>query len=304
MTERILDISDGPASLAIDLGRLRIRTDSETHHVLPGEIGVVIVSSPGVSYTHAVLDALMEAGAVFICCDARRMPSGMMLPLKANATQTERFARQAVLPLPKKKNLWRQIARAKVLAQAALLFRLHGSDAGLEALARRVTSGDAGNVEGQAARLYWPRLFGDAAFLREPEAEDQNRLLNYGYAVLRGMTARGICGAGLHPSLGLHHHNRYDSFCLASDLMESFRPVVDEAVAGICSVHGRKADLSTEVKRKLLGHLSGRYRVDGEWRRLQDVIHQVCSSLADVVLGERRELSLPGLGERDVGDAP
>ena len=142
--------------------------------------------------------------------------------------------------MPVCKRLWRQIVRAKIKAQAALLVELRGTDFGLGALVLRVRSGDPSNVEARAARRYWPHVFADLDFRRHRENEDQNILLNYGYAVLRAIIARAICAAGLHPSLGIHHHNRYNAFCLADDLMEPFRPAVDHAVAEYMA-HARRA---------------------------------------------------------------
>jgi CRISPR-associated protein Cas1 len=149
-------------------------------------------------------------------------------------------------------------------------------------------------VEAQAARRYWPALFG-AEFKRDPDAEDQNRLLNYGYAVLRAITARAICAAGLHPSLGLHHHNRYDSFCLADDLMEPYRPLVDAVVVEYCRVHGTKAPLDKSAKAALIGPLLGRYAWHGEERTLADWLGRAASSLADVYVGIADKMVVPEL---------
>jgi len=196
-------------------------------------------------------------------------------------------------PLPLRKRIWRQIVRAKIRAQAATLTQLHGSDFGLRALAPHVRSGDPANVEARAARRYWPRLFADLDFRRHRENEDQNLLLNYGYAVLRAIVARAICGAGLHPSLGIHHHQRYSTYPLADDLMEPFRPSVDQAVAEFCRTHEEFHRLDSAAKRQIISALTGRYLVDGQQRTLFDVAARTASSLAEVFLGNAKRIELP-----------
>ena len=294
MTERLIDISDRPARLRVRYDNLVLEAEGGSQNVPLSEIAALIVSHPQVSYTHSVLAKLAEAGAVFITCDARRMPSGMLLPLQAHFIQTERFSRQAAASLPTRKRLWQQIVRAKVRAQAAVLQEVCGHDAGLLELVSRVRSGDATHIEAQASRRYWPTLFPTPGFRRDPDGDGWNVHLNYGYAVLRGIVARAVCGVGLHPSLGLHHHNRYNAFCLADDLMEPLRPLVDRVVA----LRARKDAgppplLDAESKRELLAALTGRVRIQGESRTLFDVATRMASSLAAVFEGTARKLNLP-----------
>jgi len=221
MTERMIDLGDEPARLRVHLDQLVIERGKDERSSVPlEEVGVVVVSHPQVSFTHAVLAGIAGRNAAFVVCDDRHMPVGMVLPLQSHHLQSERFSRQAVTALPVRKRLWQQLVKAKVTAQGRVLDELRGTDHGLCALASRVRSGDPDNIEGTASRRYWPYLFADPAFRRDRDADDQNRHLNYGYAVLRAIVARAICAAGLHPSLGLHHHNRYDTFPLASDVME------------------------------------------------------------------------------------
>lgn len=257
------------------------------------ELAALIVSHPQVSYTHAVLPGLAAAGAIFVACDEKHLPAAMLLPLVTHSTQTERFAAQAQLSLPARKRLWQEIVRAKLLAQARLLAERTGQDWGLEPMAARVRSGDAGNLESLAARIYWRALFGD--FRRDPEGEGVNACLNYGYAVVRAVVARALCGAGLHPSFGLHHHNRYDAFCLADDLMEPFRPLVDRVVARLCDKRGMEVTLDKEAKRSLLEGVLARYTAEGESRTLFDWASRAASSLAAVVEGREQKLFLPAL---------
>jgi CRISP-associated protein Cas1 len=294
MTERILDLSEEPAVLHVRLAQLVIERDGQENVAIPlCDLAVLVVSHPDVTYSQSVLCGLTEAGGIFVACNGKRAPVGMLLPLDAHYVQTERFLEQAHASAPQQKRLWRQIVRAKVRAQGRLLQRLHGSDAGLCELARRVRSGDPENVEAQASRRYWPSLFADPHFRRDRDAEDQNRLLNYGYAVLRALTARAGCAAGLHPSLGLHHHNRYNAFCLADDLMEPFRPIVDEAVFLWYRDNGPDAPLDRWAKTVVLESLLGRFTFEEESRTLFDIIARIASSLASVYAGERKDMLLP-----------
>lgn len=295
MIERFIDISDASARLSVNLDRLKISTENGPEFIPLSEIKALIVSNRQASFTHAVLSSLTKAGGVFICCDEKHMPVGMLLPITANSTQTERFAKQAGLGLPPRKRLWQQIVSAKVKAQGLLLKHLHGSDHKLETLSQKVRSGDSKNIEAQASRIYWPNLFKDPEFRREPSREDQNRHLNYGYAVIRAVVARSICAAGLHPSLGLHHHNRYDGYCLASDLMEPFRPIVDLCVYEMIEKHGRDMALDKEEKQELLSFLTGKFQVRGRSRTLFDLASKTASSLAGVVMGKAQKLSLPAI---------
>jgi CRISP-associated protein Cas1 len=294
MINRILDFSESPARLRVRLEQLVVdRQDQPEVSVPLADIAVVVVAHPQISYTQAVLAGVAGAGGVFVSCNRNLLPVGMMFPLAAHFAQAERFAAQARAPLPLRKRLWRQLVRAKIKAQADTLNRLHGTDRGLMRLIRHVRSGDPANVEARAARRYWPQLFSDLNFRRHRENEDQNLLLNYGYAVLRAIVARAICAVGLHPSLGLHHHNRYNAFGLADDLMEPFRPTVDRAVAEYCS-EGKEFDtLTTAAKQNIISELTGRYIVNGEQRTLFDVVTTVAGSLADVYLGNADKLQLP-----------
>lgn len=211
-----------------------------------------------VTCTLPVLDALMRHGAALIVCDGAMHPSGMMLPLAGHFQQTRRMIAQATASLPARKQIWKQIVVAKVRAQAANLVALRGHDGGLGVLAGQVRSGDPKNIEAQAAQRYWPLLFNDPLFRRRFDAPDQNRLLNYGYAVLRAAVGRAIVASGLHPSLGVHHHARENPFCLADDLMEPYRPLIDTEVVEIAGEWGGDVALSGKIKERLVGVMHGR----------------------------------------------
>jgi CRISPR-associated protein Cas1 len=294
MTDRVLDISEEPARLSVRYGQLVIDLDARPETTVPLiDLAVLVVSHPRASYTNAVLAELTAAGGAFVACDSRHQPAAMLLPLAGHFLQTQRFATQAAAPLPVRKRLWQQIVRAKIRAQGRLLKELRGVDRGIPMLEKRVKSGDPENVEAQASRRYWTTLFNNPDFRRDRDAEDQNRFLNYGYAILRAIVARAICAAGLHPSLGLHHHNQYDTFCLADDLMEPFRPIVDGAIARLVEERGADAAMNHDTKKVILQSLTGRFNFEGESRTLFDIITRVASSLAAVFMGERNDLLLP-----------
>jgi len=293
MSDRILDISERPATLKVSNSLLVLTSGQDAPLTIPlSELAVVIAAHPQITYTHAVLSGLAEANAVFVTCDARRRPVSMLLPLVAHSLQAERFAAQAAIALPVRKRIWKQIVVAKLLAQGRLLQELTGADHGLRSLAARVRSGDPQNLEAQGARAYWKRLFGEISFRRHGE-DGLNACLDYGYAVLRATTARALCGAGLQPTLGIHHHNRYNPFCLADDLMEPFRPLADRVVAGLLAERGAALALDRASKEKLLAVFLGRFTAAGESRSLFDWIARSAFSLAAVILGESEKLELP-----------
>lgn len=294
MINHIIDLATQPARLSVRHRQLVIEMGEQATTTVPlAEVAALIVCHAQITLTQSVLAGLAEAGAVCIVCDAKSRPVATMFPLVTHHLQTERLAAQARASVMTRRGIWRQIIRNKIESQAHTLEELYGDDHGLRQLARRVKSGDASNAEAVAARRYWPRLFGDPSFRRKPRGEAQNRYLNYGYAVLRAITARAITATGLHPSLGIHHHNRYNPFCLADDLMEPFRPRVDLMVARLLKEYPPDAELTPEIKARLLSFAEERYDLDGERRTLFDVLHRVAASLAEVFLKRTAHLLLP-----------
>src|SRR5437588_1031922 len=206
MTDRIIELSGHPTHVSIDNGLLTLDVqDQGRFQVPPTEVAVVVAAHYAVTFTREAVALLADHGAQVVICDKRGMPAAMLMPLRGFHQPATRLAAQAALKQPRRKRLWRQVVRSKVVAQGTMLFNLCGDDAGLREMAIDMRSGDTGNIEGLAARIYWQRLFGES-FRRDPNAHDHNRLLNYGYGVLRAVTCRAICAAGLHPGLGLHHH--------------------------------------------------------------------------------------------------
>jgi CRISPR-associated protein Cas1 len=217
----------------------------------------------------------------------------MLLPLQAHYVQGERFFAQSQAKLPLRKRLWQQVVRAKIRLQGDVLKTMRGLDAGLPSLAGEVQSGDIANVEAQAARRYWQHLFPGQDFRRDRDSPGENQMLNYGYAVLRAITARAACSVGLHPSLGLHHRNRYNAFCLADDLMEPFRAAVDLVVCRTVDEQGADVQLSQETRHRILDSLYRRWQVSGESRSLFEATQMLASSLMENYLGRRMPLRLP-----------
>lgn len=291
MQNRILEIAESPARLRVERKQLVIEQEETATRVSIEDIAALIVAHPQVSYTQAVLSQLTQAGGVFVTCDGSRMPNGILLPLAGNSLQTEYFRQQFELSLPRKKRLWQQLVRKKINMQAAVLLEATGDTHGLNALAQRVQSGDSRNVEGTAAARYWRRLMGNE-FRRDQDALDHNQWLNYGYALLRAATSRAIAASGLHPSIGLHHHNRYNAFCLADDLMEPFRPLVDRLVIQLAS-QTSELTLTKQVRSTLLDIFTVRLRVEETNRSLFDALTIMTSSLVSVILGNQTELGLP-----------
>jgi CRISPR-associated protein Cas1 len=306
MSDRILEIAH-PARLSVRDAQLVIERDEFLPFVTPvSGVHTLLLAHPQVTLTQAVVSRLAEAGAMLVTIDHRYLPVAMTLPLQVHSLQTERLAAQMSLKPVKRKQLWTQIVQAKIRAQGSLLKERSGSDGGLIATAARVRSGDPDNLEAQAARRYWGLIFGDpkegqSRFRRGADplesGPDQNRHLDYGYTVLRAAVARAVCAAGLHPSIGLHHHNRYDPFCLAADLMEPFRPLIDRRVARWIEHNSPSGPLDAITKKWLIEGITMRYYVNREERALSDILFRVAGSLAAMLAGSEEKLELPEILE-------
>ena len=190
------------------------------------DIGVVVLDHKQITITSGVLEALLENNCAIITCDCKSMPVGLMLPLCGNTTQNERFRDQLDASLPLKKQLWQQTVKMKIENQATVLSKSRNCEIkNMRVWANDVRSGDPDNLEARAAAYYWKNLFPKIeGFTRDREGIPPNNLLNYGYAILRAVVARGLVSSGLLPTLGIHHHNRYNAYCLADDIMEPYRP--------------------------------------------------------------------------------
>ena len=253
------------------------------------DLGYVILDHPQISVTLPLLEELNSRNVAVIFCDRKHMPVSMNLNLDGHHLQSELFRYQTQASLPLKKNLWQQTVTAKIRNQAALLEKKGGKYEDLLVMARNVKNGDADNREGAAARLYWLRLFGKD-FVRDRYGSPPNNLLNYGYAVLRAAVARALTGSGLLATLGIHHHNRYNAFCLADDIMEPYRPFVDELADMIYREENNPAELSNKIKLRLLELLSRDVTVGKMKRPLMVALSLTSASLAQCFSGETRKL--------------
>lgn len=229
----------------------------ESERTFPIEdLGVVILDHRQITLTQGLIDKLLENNTALITCDATRMPAGLLLPLSCNKVQTERYLAQIQASDPLKKNLWQQTIKAKIRNQGIVLNKHRGSlIKNMEYWSESVRSGDPDNYEARAAAYYWKEAFPSVCnFTREREGVPPNNLLNYGYAILRAIIARSLVGSELLPTLGIHHHNRYNAYCLADDIMEPYRPFVDSLVFSIVNNEPGllDSDLSIDMKAKLL----------------------------------------------------
>jgi CRISP-associated protein Cas1 len=241
--------------LMVDLPHLKTLDEKDGKKSVPIEdIGIVVLDHPQITITHGCMGALLEKNAAIITCNNSHHPAGMMLPIDGHDTQSERFRWQIDASQPLKKQLWQQTVQAKILNQAAVLAERGIETDNMLYWARSVRSGDPDNYEGRAAAYYWRYVFSpNLPFFRDRDGEPPNNLLNYGYAILRAIVARCLVCAGLLPTLGIHHHNKYNAYCLADDIMEPYRPFVDKIVLRIVDNGEDFTELGTSLKTQLLG---------------------------------------------------
>lgn len=261
------------------------------------DIGVVILDHKQITITSGAIEALLDNNCALITCDSRSMPVGLMLPLYGNTTQNERFRHQIDSSLPLRKQLWQQTVQTKIENQAAVLSRCRGEEVRcMQVWAKEVRSGDPDNLEGRAAAYYWKYLFGCHidGFIRDRDGVPPNNLLNYGYAILRAVIARALVSSGLLPTLGIHHHNRYNAYCLADDIMEPYRPYVDELVFRLIKTKGLPSDgLTREWKAELLSIPTLDVVIGGKRSPLMVAASQTTASLYKCFSGELRKVVYP-----------
>jgi len=257
------------------------------------DIGLIILDKPHINLTNALIIALNENNSAVISCDSSHLPYGLMLPMFMHHAFTEKLQAQLEASQPLFKNLWQQTVIAKIKNQSALL-RREGIDVKkMEFLISEVKSGDPGNVEGRAAAYYWDNLFGSKMFLRYRFGEPPNNLLNYGYAVLRAIIARSLVASGLFPSIGIHHRNKYNPYCLADDIMEPFRPYVDSLVLEIAKENPEMEELPPALKKQLLQIPVIDIRIDEKNSPLMVGCQRTTASLAACFEGSSRKLLYP-----------
>lgn len=269
----------------------------ESHITKPIEdIGVVVLDNSQITITHGLLSALLDNQVAVITCDNRGMPVGLMLPLDGNKTQSEKFRCQIDASIPLKKRLWQQTIKAKIANQIAVLNQCVRCETRcMKTWCYNVKSGDVDNQEARAATYYWKNLFQEIPyFTRDRYGMPPNNLLNYGYAILRGVIARALVSSGMMPTFGIHHHNKYNAYCLADDIMEPYRPYVDELVYRVIEVKGIPPhELNREWKATMLSIPTLDVVVDGKRMPLMVGASMTTSSLYKCFSGEIRNLLYP-----------
>ena len=305
MIKRTIEVSREPSHLCVRLNQLTLRRGEETVGSIPCEdIGVVVVDHPQATYTHAALASLAQADATLVVCGRDHLPVAILLPLTDHNQVVWRAREQIEAGKPLCKRLWQQIVQAKIHGQADNLQPASTVERRLRQLAADVRSGDPTNHEAQAAKLYWSAWLTSSPialaeplrkFRRDPDGDGANTLLNYGYAVMRAAVARAIVAAGLIPSLGLHHSHRANAFCLADDLMEPLRPLVDERVRQL--LFAGQTELDQPTKAALLELLAVPTLTDEGRGPLLVALHRYAASLVQCFQGTARRLEIPQLCE-------
>ena len=301
MIKRTLCFSN-PAYLSMKNGQMVVRLERqgdmpERQTTIPIEdIGMVVLDCQQITLTHGLMAALLDNNASVITCNERHMPVGLMLPLEGHTVQSERFQDQLSASLPLRKQLWQQTVQQKILNQAAVLREMRHAETGnMQQWATAVKSGDSGNLEGRAAAYYWSEMFPDTeeTFTRDREGVYPNSLFNYGYAVLRAVIARALVSSGLLPTLGIHHHNRYNAYPLADDIMEPYRPFVDKKVIEIIKSGADYSELNRDIKGTLLTLPTTDVIINEQRSPLMIAASTTTASLAKCYSGESRKLIYP-----------
>ena len=292
MLKRTVEISSQPTHLSMRLGQLTLSREGEVIGSVPCEdVGAVVVDHPQTTYTHAVLRDIVNHGGSLIVCGEEHQPVGVLMPMTRHCQLVERMRDQIEASLPRQKRIWQQLIRAKITASAQVI-GVSSVSKQLLALVPHVRSGDTTNVEARAAKLFWRHwLPADCKFQRDQDGDEFNGLLNYGYAVMRALLARAIVSAGFSPAIGIHHHHRGNPFCLADDLIEPLRPIVDGCVRGL---HGNGHDsVNRETKSSLLGLLTCTTEFDGETGPLNVTVHRYVNRFGACLRGEQRTMDYP-----------
>jgi len=260
------------------------------------DIGLIILDHQQITITQAVISKLLANNVAVVICNDIRHPVGLMLNLDGHTLQSQRFQHQINASIPLKKQLWQQVVVAKITNQANLLEYYRLPNSRLRTLLKNVKSGDSENCEAQAANYYWKNIFPIFPnFKRFREGEPPNNLLNYGYAILRAIVARSLVGSGLLPTLGIFHRNQYNAYCLADDIMEPYRPYVDQVIYDIVRGNGKFLELTPSMKQKLLSIPAMDVIISGEKSPLMNAVQRTTASLARCFEGKTKKILFPVL---------
>jgi CRISPR-associated protein Cas1 len=295
MIKRTLYVGN-PAYLSTHLNQVVIKLiDQDEKKTIPIEdTGILILDHPQITISQALIAKLLENNVALITCDATHHPTGLMLNLDGHTLQSQKFQAQLDASKPLLKQLWQQTIVTKIENQAYLLKSQQIETGNMQRWASDVKSGDTSNREARAAVYYWSKLFIQfPEFTRDRYGQPPNNLLNYGYAILRAIVARSLVGSGLLPTLGIHHRNQYNAYCLADDIMEPYRPFVDWLVLQIIEQHGLWIDLTPNIKKELLQIPTLDVMLDGQKSPLMIAVQRTTSSLAKCFTGELRKILYP-----------
>lgn len=257
------------------------------------DIGVVVLEDRHITISNALLDKLLTNNVAVITCNQQHLPNGLLLPLCGHSEQNERIRAQLEASVPLKKNLWQQTIQAKITNQATLLEQRGVVANNMRHWAKEVTSGDTQNHEARAAAYYWANLFTIDNYKRQRFGEPPNHLLNYGYAILRAECARALVASGMLPVMGIFHHNKYNAYALADDIMEPYRPFVDKLVCYIVDNHDDIEELVPAIKRELLQIPALDVVMEGKQSPLMVAMSRTTNSLFECFAGTSRKLLYP-----------
>jgi CRISPR-associated protein Cas1 len=286
-----------PYHIYVQNGQLHL-ADKKTGEIKQApieDIGICVFDNHSLTFTQSVIQELVENNVAVVFCGKKHHPQALLQPLAGGYIQSKVFNCQVQSTKPLSKQLWQQTVKSKISNQAGLLDQVGKNSEPLRHHIRQVASNDITNREAQAARYYWQHLFDIPQFRRERHGDPPNNCLNYGYAILRAAVARALVGSSLTPQLGFHHHNQYNAFCLADDVMEPYRPFVDRAVVEIIQQHSNPDDLTTEIKARLLKTMSDDIIIENQRSPLMIGLSKTTASLAKIYLGEGKEITYPTL---------
>lgn len=284
---------ENKASLTTKNLQLVIKTETRESNIPIEDIGYIVIDHPEIYLSIPALNLLVDNNTAVIICNTNHLPNGMFLNLNSHHIQQEIFKNQINASVPLKKQLWQQTVMEKITNQGLLLEKITNQKNNFDFLASKVLSGDTSNMEGVAANFYWKSFF-EHNFKRERFGDYPNNFLNYGYAILRAATARALSGSGLLNTLGIHHKSKYNAFALADDIMEPFRPIVDEKVAEIMQNYTEQ-ELNTTIKAELLQILTRTVYFKEEKSPLMVALQKTASSLQQCYIGDRKKIKYPKL---------
>lgn len=256
------------------------------------DIAYIVLDHPQITLSMRLIEYLVANNVAVIFCDSTHMPTSMLLNLDGHTLQSELFQAQIKASEPLKKSLWKRTVEAKINNQAAHLEKRGIQANDLRIFARSVKSGDVENREGMAARFYWNRLMGNT-FIRDRYGAPPNNLLNFGYIILRSAVARALAGSGLLATLGIHHHNKYNAFCLADDIMEPYRPYVDQIALNVYGDFPNETEINKDMKASLLSLMNCDVQIGNKKRPLMVALSSTTASLARCFTGENRKIVYP-----------